>query len=151
MNVWCRLMKDCIIGPLFFSRKSTGYIFMDMLQEHVFPQTDNTECVTSVPVVFQLVGTLSHFSTWNLQWETFKLLDLKTWSVLWALQVPDLISFIICSYINKMICLGKINNVLKGLLLLQLLLCQTYSNEYEQKLGIAWKFSVTNGAQNEGY
>jgi hypothetical protein len=50
-----------------------------------------------------------------------------------------------------MICLGKINNVLKGLLLLQLLLCQTYSNEYEQKLGIAWKFSVTNGAQNEGY
>ena len=39
VNVWCGLMKDCVIGPFFFAEPTvTARTYLDMLELYVVPQ-----------------------------------------------------------------------------------------------------------------
>jgi hypothetical protein len=63
VNVCCGLPQDRMVGPLFFvERTTTGEIYLDLLQQFVFPQVDEIERENATGVVFQQDGVLLHFS-----------------------------------------------------------------------------------------
>jgi hypothetical protein len=52
-----------VVGPFSFAERTiTGDIYLDLLEQFVFPQVDNTERENASGVVFQQDGALPHFS-----------------------------------------------------------------------------------------
>ena len=44
VNVWCGLMHDRVIGPFFFAEQTiNGIIYLDMLEQFLFPQIEEIE------------------------------------------------------------------------------------------------------------
>jgi len=44
VNVWCGFLYDRVIGPFFFSEKTiTGVVYLDLLEQYVFPQIETFE------------------------------------------------------------------------------------------------------------
>ena len=60
VNVWCGLLYDCVIGPFFFSESTiTGVVYLDLLEQHVFPQIETFEQESRV--IFMQDGAPPHF------------------------------------------------------------------------------------------
>ena len=56
-------MHDRLIGPFFFMERTiTGNIYLDMLEQYVFPQLDQIEEENNVQLLFQQDGAPPHFS-----------------------------------------------------------------------------------------
>ena len=65
LNVWCGIMHDKIIGPLFFAEKSiTAQMYLDVLTEYVSPQLEQYQ----PQVIFQHNGAPPH---WGLKFVNF--------------------------------------------------------------------------------
>ena len=63
MNVWCGLLYDRVIGPFFFSESTmTGIVYLDLLEQYVFPQIETFEQETVSRVIFMQDGAPPHFS-----------------------------------------------------------------------------------------
>ena len=63
VNVWCGLLYDCVIGPFFFSESTiTGVVYLNLLEQHVFPQIETFEQETVSRVIFMQDGASPHFS-----------------------------------------------------------------------------------------
>ena len=44
VNVWCRLLHDCLVGPFFFAEDTvTSTIYMNMLEGFAFPQIEDLQ------------------------------------------------------------------------------------------------------------
>ena len=44
VKVWCGLLYDRVIGPFFFSERTiTGVVYLDLLEQYVFPQIETFE------------------------------------------------------------------------------------------------------------
>jgi hypothetical protein len=57
VNVWCGIMSDRIVGPFFFHESTiTSAVHLDILQNFVFPQTAEVDCL-----IFQQDGAPPHF------------------------------------------------------------------------------------------
>ena len=53
MNVWCGLLYDRVIGPFFFSESTiTGVVYLELLEQFVFPQIETFEQETLSRVIF---------------------------------------------------------------------------------------------------
>ena len=64
VNVWCGLPYDRVIGPFFFSESTiTGVVYLDLLEQYVFPQIETFEQETVSRVIFMQVGAPPHFSS----------------------------------------------------------------------------------------
>ena len=60
VNVWCGLMHDQVIGSFFFIEQTiTGHVYLDMLEQYVFPQAEQIEEENNV--TFQQDGEPPHF------------------------------------------------------------------------------------------
>ena len=54
MNVWCGLLYDRVIGPFFFSESTmTGIVYLDLLEQYVFPQIETFEQETLSRDIFK--------------------------------------------------------------------------------------------------
>ena len=54
---------DRVIGPFFFSEKTvTGFVYLDLLEQYVFPQIETFEQETVSKVIFMKDGAPPHFS-----------------------------------------------------------------------------------------
>ena len=63
VNVWCGLLYDRVIGPFFFSESTiTGVVYLNLLEQHVFPQIETFEQETVSRVIFMQDGASPHFS-----------------------------------------------------------------------------------------
>ena len=63
VNVWCGLLYDRVIGPFFFSKKTiAGFVYLDLLEQYVFPQIGTFEQETVSRVIFMQYGPPPHFS-----------------------------------------------------------------------------------------
>ena len=63
VNVWCGLLYDRVIGPFFFSESTiTGVVYLDLLEQYVFPQIETFEQETVSRVIFMQDGAPPHFS-----------------------------------------------------------------------------------------
>ena len=61
VNVWCGLMHEQFIGPFFFIEQTiTVHVYLDMLEQYVFPQVDQIEEENNV--TFQQDGAPPRFS-----------------------------------------------------------------------------------------
>jgi hypothetical protein len=57
VNVWCGLLYDRVIGPFFFSESTvTGVVYLDLLEQYVFPQIETLEQETVRRVIFMQEG-----------------------------------------------------------------------------------------------
>ena len=57
MNIWCGLLYDRVIGPFFFSEKTiTGFVYLDLLEQYVFPHIETFEQETVSSVIFMQDG-----------------------------------------------------------------------------------------------
>jgi len=57
VNVWCGPLYDRVIGPFFFSEKTvTGVIYLDLLEQYVFPQIETFEQEIVSRVIFMQEG-----------------------------------------------------------------------------------------------
>lgn len=62
VNVWCGLMYDQVIGPFFFAEKTiNGTIYLDMLEQFLFPQIEEIEEQTGERVIFMQDGAPPHY------------------------------------------------------------------------------------------
>jgi len=63
VNVWCGLLYNRVIGPFFFSEKSiTGVVYLDLLEQYMFPQIETFEQEIVSRVIFMQDGAPPHFS-----------------------------------------------------------------------------------------
>jgi len=63
VNVWCGLLYDHVIGPFFFSEKTiTGIVYLDLLEQYVFPQIETFKQEIVSGVIFMQDGAPPHFS-----------------------------------------------------------------------------------------
>jgi len=63
VNVRCGLLYDRVIGPFFFSESTiTGVVFLDLLEQYVFPKIETFEQETVSRVTFMQDGAPPHFS-----------------------------------------------------------------------------------------
>ena len=63
VNIWCGLLYDHVIGPFFFSEKTiTGVVYLNLLEQYVFPQIETFEQEFVSMVIFMQDGAPPHFS-----------------------------------------------------------------------------------------
>jgi len=63
VNVWCGLLYDRVIGPFFFSESTiTGVVYLDLLEQYVFPQIETFEQEIVSRVIFMQDGAPPHLS-----------------------------------------------------------------------------------------
>ena len=64
MNAWCGLLCDRVIGPFFFSKKTTitGVVYLDLLEQYMFPRIETFEQEIVSRVIFTQDGAPPHFS-----------------------------------------------------------------------------------------
>jgi len=63
VNVWCGLLYDRVIGPFFFSESTiTGVVYLDLLEQYVFPQIETFEQESVSRVISMQDGAPPHFS-----------------------------------------------------------------------------------------
>ena len=67
MNVRCGLLYDRVIGPSFSDSTITGVIYLDLLEQYVFPQFETFEQETANRVIFMEDGVSPHFSCWRFK------------------------------------------------------------------------------------
>lgn len=83
VNVWCALIHDRIIGSFFFAEKTvTSVIYLDMLQNFVFPQTEvlQPEIVFQQDSTRQCATSLEHHSSWCFGQTFSRKMDWTRWS-----------------------------------------------------------------------
>ena len=52
VNIWCGLLYDRVIDPFFFSECTiTGVVYLDVLEQYVFPQMETFEQETVSRVI----------------------------------------------------------------------------------------------------
>lgn len=61
VNVWCGLLHDQVVGPFFFAEKTiNGIIYLDMLEQFLFPQIEDIEQQAGHRIIFMQDGAPPH-------------------------------------------------------------------------------------------
>jgi len=117
VSVWCGLLYDHVIGPFFFSESTvTGVVYLDLLEQYVFPQIETVEQETVSRVIFMQYGAPPHFSCFvtDVLNERFPV----TWigrngPIPWPPRSPDLSPPDFCPvwYIKNMVYAENIRNI----------------------------------------
>ena len=73
--VWAGLIKDHIIGPFFINGSVTGQVYLQLLQQRVWPALQAIMGEEEEFVVFQHDGASAHYETRVRAWLDGKLED----------------------------------------------------------------------------
>ena len=113
LNVWCGIMHDKIIGPLFFAEKSiTAQIYLDNLTEYLSPQLEQYQ----PQVIFQQDGAPPHWGLEVCQFlnETFP----DRWigrdgPIPWPPRSPDItpLNFFLWGYVKDIVYQTKVRDI----------------------------------------
>ena len=104
--VWAGLIKDHIIGPLLHQWKCPGQVYLQLLQQRVWPGLQAIMGEEEEFVVFQHDGPSAHYETRVRAWLDGKLEDRwmgRGGPIPWPARSPDLspLDFWLWSYQNK--------------------------------------------------
>ena len=91
--VWAGLIKDHIIGPFFINGSVTGQVYLQLLQQRVWPALQAIMGEEEEFVVFQHDGASAHYETWVRAWLDGKLEDRwmgRGGPIPWPARSPDL-------------------------------------------------------------
>eukprot|EP00731_Ephydatia_muelleri_P014451 Em0008g171a len=91
--VWAGLIKDHIIGPFFITGSVTGQVYLQLLQQRVWPALQAIMGEEEEFVVFQHDGASAHYETRVRAWLDGKLEDRwmgRGGPIPWPARSPDL-------------------------------------------------------------
>ena len=91
--VWAGLIKDHIIGPFFINGSVTGHVYLQLLQQRVWPALQAIMGEEEEFVVYQQHGASAHYETRVRAWFDGKLEDRwmgKGGPIPWPARSPDL-------------------------------------------------------------
>lgn len=68
INVWCGIVGNMILGPVFFDVNLNGNIFLNFLQTEFMELIEDLPLATRHALIFQLDGAPCHFSAQVREW-----------------------------------------------------------------------------------
>ena len=117
MNVWCGLLYDRVIGPFFFSERTiTWVVYLDLLEQYVFPQIETFEQETLSRVIFMQDGAPHHFSCFVTDVLNERFPDAwigRSGPIPWPPRITDLcpLYFFLWGYIKNILYAKNIRNI----------------------------------------
>lgn len=117
LNVWCGLLYDKVIGPFFFAEKTiNGIVYLDMLEQFLFPQLEDIEAQGGERVILMQDGAPPHYL--QLVRDTLNNKFPNGWigrgaPIAWPPRSPDLtpLDFFLWGYVKNIVYAEKIRDL----------------------------------------